>query len=345
MCTSPLRAWKTGRGKLSFRGPTRLVGPFGFANKSGYNQEYELPCGQCIECRIARSVEKAVRIMHEVKIEEELTSRKSTFVTLTYDKYSVPYVYESVDGTDVYRTDRMTLVKDDVQKFLARLREHKRRRKEDKIRYFVAGEYGDKDFRPHYHAVLIGCEFKDEYLFSKSSKGYDMSRSDDLELLWTKGYCTIEEITMDSLIYICKDIVKRVTESDNDAHRKWLRDNNVKSVDEYYNGRQKEFHLQSGKPGLGARWIDKYQSDVFPFCELPKINGVNHPVPRYYIDRIVKKEMELSGKKLEPSKTKVMIGRRSALRKRKRDENYEDRLIDRNEIKKQRRKNYEQTRV
>lgn len=42
--------------------------------------------------------------------------------------------------------------KDHFQKFMKRLR----RDLDTPIKYFSCGEYGDKSFRPHYHAIILG---------------------------------------------------------------------------------------------------------------------------------------------------------------------------------------------
>lgn len=336
MCTSTLRAWKTGRGPLTFRSPNKIVTG---KHKIAALMEYEIPCGQCVECRIAQARDWAVRIVHEMQIEHELNGRGSAMVTLTYNDDCVPYVYEEIDGKEI-KTDRMTLRKDHIKKFIGRLREKKRRRGRTDIRYYAAGEYGDEEWRPHYHCILIGCDFPDMYLYSKSDSGNDIYRSDFLEGIWQYGNSSITETNFTSAEYTAKDIVKRVKESQTEEHKKWLKKHGVSSIDEYYGGRVREFQLKSTKPGIGARWIDKYYRDVFPHCQLPKINGVNLPVPRYYVDRIIKKEKAESGLLLDYSLTKKQIGRRMITNRKKRRDDYEDRMIDRNEIKKKRRKTY-----
>lgn len=45
----------------------------------------DFPCGKCLACRIARTREWAVRIMHEMSEWED-----SVFLTLTYDDDHIP---------------------------------------------------------------------------------------------------------------------------------------------------------------------------------------------------------------------------------------------------------------
>lgn len=78
-----------------------------------------VPCGRCICCRLNRSSQWAVRIMHELHMHKGV----GCFVTLTYDQAHLPWVSNY----------RGTLVKEDVQKFLKRLR---KAISPSKVRYF-----------------------------------------------------------------------------------------------------------------------------------------------------------------------------------------------------------------
>ena len=70
-------------------------------------------------------------------------SSSAYFVTLTYDNNHVPI---SEHGFP-------TLCKRDFQLFMKRLRFNTG----VKIKYYVAGEYGSTNHRPHYHAVIFGA--------------------------------------------------------------------------------------------------------------------------------------------------------------------------------------------
>lgn len=69
------------------------------------------------------------------------------FVTLTYDAAHVP----------VSDNGFMTLDVKDVQDFFKRLR-RKYPKNYPKIRYYVAGEYGTENKRPHYHIILFNAD-------------------------------------------------------------------------------------------------------------------------------------------------------------------------------------------
>lgn len=67
----------------------------------------QLPCGQCIGCRLARSREWAIRCTHEAFMFDD-----KCFITLTYDNEHLPY---SESGLP-------TLHREDLTLFLKRLR-------------------------------------------------------------------------------------------------------------------------------------------------------------------------------------------------------------------------------
>lgn len=100
----------------------------------------EVPCGRCFECLAARQNSWFVRLLSEY---ENSTSAK--FVTLTYDDMSLPWTEDNCYPTLQY---------EDVQKFFKRLRKNNK----SQIKYYVTGEYGEKDHRPHYHAIIFNVE-------------------------------------------------------------------------------------------------------------------------------------------------------------------------------------------
>lgn len=88
----------------------------------------DVPCGQCLHCRLQRRREWSLRLLFENMYHEE-----SAFITLTYAE------------------DPITLVPSDLQKFWKRYRSTGAR-----VRYYAVGEYGEQLNRPHYHAIVFG---------------------------------------------------------------------------------------------------------------------------------------------------------------------------------------------
>ena len=126
------------------------------------------------------------------------------------------------------------------------------------IKYYMCGEYGTQNWRPHYHAIIFNVLDKDN--FAKA---------------WQYGNVVVGSVTSDSIAYTLKyiDKDKRVP---------------VHSRDD----RLKEFSLMSKK--LGDNYVDKFakyhKSDYLNRYYLTRPNGVKVPMPRYYRDKIFSDE-------------------------------------------------------
>lgn len=154
--------------------------------------QIEVPCGQCIGCRLERSRQWALRCVHEASLHDE-----NCFITLTYDPEHLP-IYFRDDGPALG-----TLCKEDFQNFMKRLRE----RIGTKIRFFHCGEYGEQLGRPHYHAIIFGYDFADKTPIEVSDGGHNQFVSEMLTEVWGKGRCTIGAVTFDSAAYVARDCV------------------------------------------------------------------------------------------------------------------------------------------
>ena len=225
------------------------------------SNQISLPCGQCIGCRLEKSRQWAVRCMHEAQLHEN-----NCFITLTYDEENLKS--RSLDKTD-------------FQKFLKRFRKSIA---PAKIRYYMAGEYGSKFGRPHFHACIFGYDFHDKKLFKRTPSGSLIYRSKNLEKLWTYGYSSIGDVTFESAAYIARYIMQKYNgEMD--------RNNTHITREEHYTycdlstgeliKLEPEYNKMSLKPGIGAEWLKKYRSDVYP-NDYVVINGKKTKPPRYY---------------------------------------------------------------
>lgn len=202
-----------------------------------------LPCGQCIGCRLERSRQWAMRIMHEASLYED-----NCFLTLTYDPQKLP-----ADGS---------LVKADFQNFMKRLRfEYSGRL----VRYYHCGEYGERLKRPHYHACIFNLDFSDKILW-KIVNDQRLYTSDKLTSIWQNGFCSIGSLTFDSAAYVARYCTKKIFGKDAEAH---------------YGGRQPEYATMSLKPGIGFGWYQKFKGDAFPSDYLI-VSGSKCKPPRYY---------------------------------------------------------------
>jgi hypothetical protein len=237
-CFHPLSAFaradgRSGKVLIKFRPPGEAI---------------RLPCGQCIGCRLDRSLHWAVRCMHEASLYEE-----NCFITLTYDDDHLP-----VDGS---------LDKAHFQKFMKRLRKRFRGRF---IRYFHCGEYGEQLSRPHYHACLFNLDFPDKEAIRELASGF-LYRSAILEKCWGHGFCSVGAVTFESAAYVARYCVKKVTGDARFDH--YVSPDGVVMAPEYT--------TMSRRPGIGRSWYEKYSGDVFPWDECI-ISGRPVKPPRYY---------------------------------------------------------------
>lgn len=147
-----------------------------------FPQGLEVPCGQCMPCRIARREEWSLRLMHE-----SLFWDSCLFITLTYDQEHLP--------------KNGSLVPNDLTKFFKRLR---KRIGDRKIKYFACGDYGGKFDRPHYHILLFGLDYlsMDDRQIIK-----DCWTLCDWDML---GKSPFGDVTPQSIRYVCKYIEDKV---------------------------------------------------------------------------------------------------------------------------------------
>jgi hypothetical protein len=271
VCFSPLHAYKslilkTDNGKSVVEFDLRKVSSHPY-------EEIDLPCGQCIGCRIDRSRTWALRCVHEASLYTH-----NCFVTLTFD--------------DDHLNEFGTLVKSDFQKFMKRLRKKfKGIDKPFKIRYFHCGEYGTDLMRPHHHACLFNFDFGDKVLWTVRDN-VRLYRSHELEKLWPFGFCTIGDVTYESAAYVARYITKKVNGEQAKEH--YMRcDSQTGEV--YW--LEPEYITMSRRPGIARDWYNKYRSDLYP-KDFVTFEGKSFKVPKYY-DRLYEVEDEFEFSKIK----------------------------------------------
>ncbi|HUD20442.1 MAG TPA: replication initiation protein [Patescibacteria group bacterium] len=162
----------------------RNIWPIVFSYSKGFqDMPVQIPCGQCIGCRLERSRQWAVRCIHEASL-----YLNNCFITLTYADNPV------------------TLVKRDFVLFMKRLR---KKYATDRIKFFHCGEYGENLGRPHHHACLFNFDFPDKSLY-RVNKRYRLYTSSSLSDLWGHGFCLIGDVTFDSAAYVARYVIKKV---------------------------------------------------------------------------------------------------------------------------------------
>lgn len=246
-CYHPLKGYRSK--ELTENGKRKIV----FNPKFGYSDlPVEVPCGQCIGCRLERSRQWAMRCTFEASMHKH-----NCFITLTYDDANLP-----CDSS-------LNLAH--FQRFMKRLR----KKFGKNIRFYHCGEYGENFGRPHYHAIIFGLDFDDKYLWSVNN-GNKLYRSEKLEKLWPYGYSSIGEVTFESCAYVARYIMKKVNGDDADEHYTRI----DPDTGEVYKVKP-EYTTMSRRPGIAKEWFEKYGDDVYP-KDFVTIRGKKMKAPKYF---------------------------------------------------------------
>ncbi len=248
-CFRPLKATRstnrftdTGKGVLTFHKVWPPYAP----------DPIELPCGQCIGCRLERSRQWAIRCVHEASLHEN-----NCFITLTYDQANLP--------------DPPSLKFRHFQLFMKKLR----KKYGSGIRFYHCGEYGEKMGRPHYHACLFNHDFEDKKLWQMRDD-IPLFTSESLSGLWSLGFCSVGAVTFQSAAYVARYILKKMTGKTAEAQYAWT----CPKTGQVHQ-RCPEYTTMSRRPGIGQGWLEKYSSDIYPRDQVI-LNGVPMKPPKYY---------------------------------------------------------------
>lgn len=212
------------------------------ASSSDRVNGFGLPCGKCINCRIAKRAEWAFRCSLELQSFKGVAS----FVTLTYDDEHLPSDFG--------------LCKKDLQLFIKRLRKFY---SDVKIKYFASGEYGDTTKRPHYHLIIFGLPFKNEVFYDR----YYVPKNGSYNcrcFCWDKGLCNIGSVSYDSIQYVTGYVEK-----------KFYGD----KVQKVYGDKQQPFALIS--QGIGLSYFQEHYDEIVKRGGF-FVNGYFRQIPRYY---------------------------------------------------------------
>lgn len=185
----------------------------------------------------------------------------NSYITLTYNDHSLP--------------EGRTLLKKDFTLWIKRFR---KQRSPQLLRYYMCGEYGDELGRPHYHALLFGVEFPDKREW-KTEKDIVLYSSKELTESWGMGHCTIGNVTFQSAAYVARYVMKKIGGDAAQAHYLHI----DKFTGECIN-RLPEYTHMSLKPGIGSKWFDQFNTDVYPE-DFVILAGKRYKTPKYY-DRL-----------------------------------------------------------
>lgn len=219
-----------------------------------------------------------MRMVHEAQLHEN-----NAFLTLTYDDKHLP--------------KKGTLVKEDLQKFLKRLRHHN-----GPFKYYACGEYGDQTQRAHYHVCAFNVKFDDKIHFRRSGE-HNLYISPTLNKIWGHGLSSIGNLTFETAAYTARYVMKK--QFGKGGHRYVSLDEETGEITDL----QQPFAIMSLRPAIAARWMHKYSADVYGGNkDKVVIRGKAMKPPKYY-DKIydeidphhmqyIKIERELNHEKL-----------------------------------------------
>ena len=233
-----------------------------------------VPCGKCVGCRSDNAKMWSIRAIKEFHMHND-----NSFITLTYD-----------DNSSLVDSDPLCLCSlryKHFQDFMKRLR----KTTGAKIRYLVCGEYGTKNGRAHFHAILFGFRFPDCVLHHIDEKGIRHYTSDILTKCWSKdgfpiGFTDLSDVTEGACNYVSGYVLKKLDVFDDNP--------NVTYVDRYGElqiipliDRQPPLVRSSRRPGIAGDWYKKYGKrfvEGSPLAYLSSDHQQVHkvPVPRYF---------------------------------------------------------------
>lgn len=283
-CTSPL--YRVNRGEFVPPYITRKIYGYKqylhFINNLGVDSSLftRINCGQCLSCRINKAREWAERCYLESKMYPS-----SYFVTLTYNDEHLNYAPCGMP----------TLKKRDIQLFIKRLRKWCDKSGKPSPRYFATGEYGEKNFRPHYHMILFNIEIEDLTHYRTVKRGNDIyiyENSCVLEKLWHKGFVVISKVVPETCAYTAQYSLKKVGMMYSTGYAKDILLNECSSNEKRFNALCSlgevlpPFNIQSTKPGIGGAFASQNLSEILETDAIPgcKIKAIR------YFDKLMERE-------------------------------------------------------
>ena len=212
-----------------------------------------IPCGKCVECLKARSLNNTARVfLNVLSLKDRMSfndfSNSCYFVTLTYSDLFLPKNY--------------SLSKRDLQLFLKRLRkyfDYNFGKNLFHFKYYACGEYGDKTLRPHYHLLLM-------FEISCSEK----ILKDALKNTWSFGLIDYKNTSdLSAISYITRYCDKKIEFSLRDVYSK-----------DYIS----PFCLSS--KNLGYSYFLDHFDYYLQLGYIPGPDGFNLPLPSIYLRRL-----------------------------------------------------------
>lgn len=214
----------TGKLNFSFHGSGKYIKPCQLGSffdlKDNNDFSFLVPCGKCVGCRIDYVRDWSSRMIFELVDNDNI----ALFVTLTYNN---EHLHHTLEGP--------SLDKRDIQLFFKRLRSRFSNRR---IRYYIAGEYGPRTGRPHYHAIIYGLcldDFPDIVQVGMNELRQPYYSSPIFADIWQNGFVQMSSVNYSTCAYVARYVTKKHYGAE-------LQDFHYKIP---------EFNLSSRSPGIG----------------------------------------------------------------------------------------------
>lgn len=213
-------------------------------------------CNKCVECQRKYSTS------WQFRLQQEYNNCKSIyFVTVTYDEDYLPYM----------STGEICFDNAHITKFNKRLRSYFTRKHDVCFKYIITGELGEKNLRPHYHAVYLLDKFISRQEFDQVCRKY-----------W--NYAQVIDVDEPRSVNAVFSYVTKYIMKDNYRLNKDVRIEGTKT-------NKFRIHVSDN---LGLCWIGTQESKEFYFDPdnhpLVALKGDGYsrvvPLPRYYRKKI-----------------------------------------------------------
>lgn len=273
-CYHPISAYRIKGSKHYKTGNEVIVFNFPRGVSRSRLENLQLPCGQCIGCRLEYSRQWAFRCLLEASYYEY-----NYFITLTYDDEHLPRKFSPIVDKKTGELEELRvsypLEKNALSAFMKRLRiEAYRKFGFDNIRFYGCGEYGSKNGRPHYHVLVFNCPIPDLVPAEKSRSGGLQYKSKFLESVWKFGRVRFSEVNFQTCAYVARYMTKKHKGEDSDYYEK--------------NGLLPEYVRMSRRPGIASRYYHDHKDKIYHYDNFIVKNGDNAFVskPPKYFDRM-----------------------------------------------------------
>lgn len=207
---------------------------------------------------------------------------RNVFITLTYDdRFLESPKLQLRDFQLFMKRLRKKLFTEFLEKFgkenwkLLSKKEQKNAFKPHQISVLYTGEYGEKEKRPHWHAIVFNWCPPDPRHKYTSDRGDQVFTSqilgpatvdevDDGKIrLWNSGIAEFGSVTLESAGYVARYALKKTVHGNDDDH-------DYQPISKKSSGR-----------AIGRTWLEQNWRDTFNHGFLI-VDGKRIPIPRYY---------------------------------------------------------------